>query len=233
MRFYKLLLIVALILPTVLWSGPRPREGISYQDGILFLSDRRFAVSDLSQVVEEQDWKFNLRQSAWLAPVLNRDSVVQDWNVELIWAGVLGTELIHKASEISQKPSAEQVTEPSRQFSGYDVFTVGSGHIYFFPKSSSLRFSASCGRELDSEDLNICHIHVVYPYDSYVVLRAHKFFPGVLHEVVPDIEDIAVRMVEIAICLDVTDQSDAEREAALQQLGSAAELSECELQIGS
>jgi hypothetical protein len=232
MRFYKLLLIVALVLPNLLWSGPRPREGIPFQDGILTLSDRHFIVSDLARPVEKDDWRFSLRQSAWLAPILNEDPILQSWQVELIWAGVHGTQLLDSEEEVSQKPLATLVTDSADQIEGYTYYNLNQRHFYFFPKSSNLNYSVSCGNEPGSNELNICHIHALYPYDAYVVLRAMKFFPGKLSDVPLEFESIAARMVEIAVCLDVTDQSNTERDLFLRQ-PDAVELTGCELTLGS
>lgn len=43
------------------------------------------------------------------------------------------------------------------------------------------------------------------------MLKTRWFFPGPMSDIGQNFEPIAQRMIEIAICLDVTDQTEAER----------------------
>jgi len=66
------------------------------------------------------------------------------------------------------------------------------------------------------------------------VLTARKYFPGKLPEVSVNFEPIAARMIEIAVCLDVTDQSDADRQTReTELLEQNPDMSDCKISLSS
>ena len=86
----------------------------------------------------------------------------------------------------------------------------------------------------DPGELNICSMRVSYPYGTNVVLTARKYFPGQMPDGSLSFEAIAMRLVEIAVCLDVTDRSEAERPLSeVEILDVSPNLSNCNTLISS
>jgi len=83
-------------------------------------------------------------------------------------------------------------------------------------------------------DLRYCGIHVVYPLGQNISLVAKRFFPGTLDEIGVSFDGIARRMVEVALCLDVTNRSpDNWPSQPKDILNESPSLDDCEINLTS
>ena len=125
--------------------------------------------------------------------------------------------------------------DPAYMAKGHDVYNVDNLDHYIHPKNSTIRYSVFCTRGgFNPGELDLCSIRVAYPYGTSVMLIASQYFSGKLPEISHNFEPIAARMLEIAICLDVTDESDAELPTSeIPMLEQNPDLKGCRILIGS
>ncbi|MFZ3583899.1 hypothetical protein ACOI1H_17250 [Loktanella sp. DJP18] len=166
--------------------------------------------------------------------ILDNDPLLADQDVRFLRSGVPAPDLIGTVpTQLGQGERMED--DPHYMAEGHDVITSGDRHEYIYPKASPVTYSVFCTRGgFNPGELNLCSIDVAYPYGTNVVLTARKYFPGKLPEISATFELIAARMIEIAVCLDVTDTPDADRpssEATL--LARHPDLSDCRILLTS
>ncbi|MEM1075932.1 MAG: hypothetical protein AAGI36_15840, partial [Pseudomonadota bacterium] len=111
-------------------------------------------------------------------------------------------------------------TENSLVFSGYNVRLpdgrAPEGFMAFatrldnptiirlVPKLASIPFSVICGYDRNLENIHVCSANSSYAYDRFFDLRSRLYFPGDYMENGGFFRDVARRMHEIAVCLDIT-----------------------------
>jgi len=71
-----------------------------------------------------------------------------------------------------------------------------------------------------------------FPYGEHISLVAKRFFPGTLDDIGHRFRDIAHRMVEVAICLDVTERSpDQQPSQPADALNENPALQDCKIDL--
>ncbi len=223
------------VLPLVVFFFVVPHfaSALPHSDGIVFVGDRDFFVGELSQSYGEDARSFNFRHAAWLEVLLDNDPMLSDQDVRFLRAGVPASDLVGEVpSQLRENERIED--DPLYMAQGHNVITFGNLDMDIFPRVSNINYSVVCTRGLDPGELNICDVRVAYPNGRFVLLTARKYFPGQLSEISGNFEHIASRMVEIAICLDVTDKSDSERPTSeAELLEQNPNLSDCEILLSS
>lgn len=192
---------------------PSPAFALRDANGVLTVGSREFFVGELTTRYEEHVRDFVFDHSVMLKALIDSEPLFDDQIVEFFQSGVPARQLVGELPNVGfrNKETAEPLTDSIYLLDGYDVFRDDKNALYLFPHNSSLVYSVACPINLDNIFFSFCDIQVKYPYDTNVMLKSRWFFPGPLSDVGQSFEPIAQRMIEIAICLDVTDQTDAER----------------------
>ncbi|WP_458791934.1 hypothetical protein [Yoonia sp. MH D7] len=225
----KLLLLVAALMST-----PYVVSALPHKDGIVSVGNREFFVGELTKSFRDDSWEFDFRFALPLKILLDNDPLLSDQSVKFFSSRVPATELVGEfPTEMGKLERLED--DPAYMADGHDIVSFGYLDEYVYPKNSPIKYSVFCVRGgFNPGELNLCDIAVAYPYASNVLLTARKYFPGKLPEISDNFEPIATRLIEIAVCLDVTDQSDAERRMrAAELLEQNSELADCKILIGS
>jgi hypothetical protein len=209
-------------------------SALPHHDGVVFVGNREFFVGELTQSFGDDARSFDFRHAPWLKTLLDNDPLLGDQGVRFLRSGVPATDLI---GEVPTQMRAQERLEddPSYMAEEHDVITYGNLDEYIYPKDSSIKYSVFCTRGgLNPGELNICDIDAAYPYGANVVLTARKYFPGKLPEISSNFEPIAARMIEIAVCLDVTDKADDEPLPNERELlEQDPDLSDCRILLSS
>lgn len=186
-------------------------QALPYENRIISLDGRQFFVGDVPRENSDSDIWFYFRQSPWLGELVRNDSVLSDQDVRFLRTGIPANDLVDGINRrnVGLDPYIE--TDPRYTANGYYVYTQGRGIFTLQPHSSKLNYSISCILNSVDGPFSLCRIRVAYPYATHIALTSNEFFPGPMSEIAHEFEPIAQRMIEIAICLDVTDQTDAER----------------------
>lgn len=195
----KNMLLVALMLMPCLASA------LPYEDGIVTVDDRKFFVGDLSWSFTEKANTFLFNQSPWLEEFLLSEPVLAEQEIKFLLSGIPAADLVGELPSY-MRDAAILEDDPDYHVDDHEVFSFGDVPLTVFPTNSRLNYSVSCTRGINKDQLNICRVLVVYPYATNVVLSADQFFPGSLSEIGQNFEPIAARMIDIAICLDVTNE---------------------------
>ena len=221
-------------LTALFFLPPHVASALPHDDGVVSVGDREFYVGELTQSFGDDAWSFDFRHSPWLKILLDNDPLLSDQSVIFFRSGVPATDLVGEVpTEMKEHERLED--DPAYMADGHDVVIFGDLDEDVYPKNSPIKYSVSCTRGgFNPGELNLCSIRVAYPYASNVLLRARKYFPGKLPEISGNFEPIAARMIEIAVCLDVTDQSDAERQTSgTELLEQNPYLSDCKISLSS
>ena len=198
-------MIVALSL------APHLATALPYKDGILVVGDREFFVGETANSYGESAWSFNVRHAPWLEDLLDNDPVLFDQGIRFFRSGVPATELVGSAP-LQLRENEKWEDDPIYMAAGYEIVTFGDLDMDVYPLNSPINYSVSCTRGgPEPGDLSICDVRAAYPYGTNVVLISREYFPDQMPEASRFFEVIASRMIEIAVCLDVTDQSEADR----------------------
>lgn len=138
-----------------------------------------------------------------------------------------------------QLPDTARVPDALR-IDGYEVATNAGAvarQLLFRPAVPAPDFLVTCAAAdeiSEPERLNLCVLHTSYPPDPAIMLEAALYFPPPFAELHGRFEPIADRLREIALCLDVTDNSPADPEAALAALLAAnPTLEDCQDDLSS
>ena len=183
-------------------------SALPHHDGVVSVGDRKFFVGELTRSFGDDARSFDFRHAPWLKTLLDNDPLLEDQNVRFLRSGVPAPDLI---GEVPTQMRAHERLEDDLLYmaEGHDVVTFGNLDEYIYPKDSPIKYSVFCTRGgFNPGELNICSLRVAYPYGANVVLTARKYFPGKLPEISGKFEPVAARMIEIAVCLDVTDRTD-------------------------
>ena len=200
--------LIRYLVAVVFFVTPIETMALPFENKIITVNKRNFFVGDVPKPAEDHDRSFLFKQSPWLDSFVNGEPFLFDQNVEFFRSGISAEELVGQLPRYVRKAgSATLVSEAENKIDGYETYRYSSIILHFFPKDSSLTFSVICAEDLTESEFSLCHISAVYPYDTHVVLIAKEFFPGTLNEIGWKFDDMAQRMVEIAICLDVTEES--------------------------
>lgn len=221
-------------LAVLLIATSHQASALPHHDGVVFVGDRKFFVGDLTRSFGDDARSFDFRHALWLKTLLDNDPLLGDQGVRFLRSGVPATDLIGDVP--TQMRSQERLEDdPLYMAEGHDVVTFGNLDEYIYPKDSPIKYSVFCTRGgFNPGELNICDIDVAYPYGSNVVLTARKYFPGKLPEISGKFEPVAARMIEIAVCLDVTDRTDDEPPpSGTELLDRNPELSGCRILLSS
>ena len=128
------------------------------------------------------------------------------------------------------------VTDPNFLADGFRVNqTTGGLSFRFTPINSELDYIVSCSHAREWNNVSGCGLTVVYPYSTHVILKAdisYLFARGkALSDYAEHAEDIANRLIEVAVCLDVTERTD-EIDAA-EFLAENPRLEACKIHLPS
>lgn len=213
---------------------PQLSVALPHQNGVVTVGDRDFYVGVLTDSFGEDAWSFSLRHAPWLKTLLDNDPVLSDYDVRFFRSGVPAIDLVDR----TKSSSFERMTledDPQYMADNHVVFNYRDLDQYVYPKNSPLTYEVTCIRGgFNPGELDLCHLIVVYPHGTNVTLTARQYFPGTLPDVSRNFEQIAARMLEIATCLDVTDQSDDERfTSEIDSTSQNLSLSDCEISPNS
>ena len=207
MRVFKLFPTAIAFFAMPAQADPPPLfGGITYDDDIVVLSHRKFFVGATKRPYNDNYFYF--LQSIWLHDFKEADPLLAQWDIRFQWTGQNAEELLsYESKEVPAIDEAPVIHDlrGEVQVNGYDVDYGGSTSFFFTPKNSTLDYKIRCSYTFAGDQLRLCDLAVVYPYDTHIMLRANRFFPPPLDEIGDDFERIAQRLVDVAICLDVTE----------------------------
>ncbi len=128
------------------------------------------------------------------------------------------------------------VTDPNFLADGYRVNqTIGGLAFRVIPINSDFDYIVTCSLARKWNNVSGCGLTVVYPYSTHVILKAnisYIFAGGVaLSDYAQRAEGIANRLIEVAVCLDVTDR--AEEINAAEFLSENPKLEACNIHLPS
>lgn len=220
--------ILALILG-VFWVNAVPATALPIDDGIVTVDDRQFYVGPTDREWPDYANNFPLDYSEQLHHLLATDDALANYRIFLFQSGVPARALIQRDGRIGSKKGPLS-SDPALQIP--NMITYANPQIYHvFPAGDALEYVAICTGPPDGL-LRFCRVEVVYPYAENVMLIADRFFPGTFAEVGPTFDAIAHRMIEIAICLDVTATPDADRPDSLDAVTTDhPELRDCKIDL--
>lgn len=223
----------AFFIATAFAAAPIHAFALPYNNGIVVVGDREFFVGELTDSLGASTQTFNFRHAPWLEDILNNDPVLFNQGVRFLRTGVPALDLVGDvSSELREQDRLED--DPLYMAPGHDVVVRGLRDMYIYPTNSSVNYSVFCTRSREPGELNLCSILVAYPYGTDVALTARRYFPGQLPDVSRDFEAIALRMIEIAVCMDVTDQSNADRPTSdVEVLENSPNMAECRILLSS
>lgn len=198
--------LLAFILPSLVSAE-------AYNDGILTLGGRDFFIGDT-------DWrpestlvpKFLFNWSPWLNSALSDDPILRGHSLRIQQTGIPSHELMDTMMPSDTNYSVV-VTDPNFLADGFRVNrTTGGLSFQFTPVSSTLDYIVNCSHAPVWNNVSGCRLTVAYPYSTHVILSAeisYIFAGGIpLSDYAERSESIANRLIEVAVCLDVTERTD-------------------------
>ena len=250
-----LLLITSLAVPTIagadttnFWAEEEVLAN-HFDNGVMHVNEREFLMGDL------HDWpkashdfsvSFMVRSSIWLREFLDGDAVLryQDFDIhrtrDSTYIGVRYLE--HQMALAPSSPENNSIfyynrsLDPHLQVEGYDTYSNGAFSLKFLPKNSEVAHGFRCHLDLSegmqTGELSICSVVVVYPYATNIVLNGSRIRPGTVAAYGPNFASIAERMLEVVTCIDITENQSSERPIDLPQLlESSPNLTGCEIEL--
>tara|TARA_R110002072_G_scaffold130136_2_gene268941 strand:+ start:367 stop:1050 length:684 start_codon:yes stop_codon:yes gene_type:complete len=221
--------LLAFILPSFVSAE-------AYNDGILTLGGRDFFIGDTERRPESTLMpQFSFSWSPWLNSALSDDPILRGHSLRIQQTGIPSRELMDTMMP-SDTIYSVVVTDPNFLADGFRVNqTTGGLSFQFTPVSSTLDYIVNCSLARAWNNVSGCRLTVVYPYSTHVILKAdisYIFAGGIaLSDYAERAEDIANRLIEVAVCLDVTERAD-EIDAA-EFLAKNPRLEACEILLPS
>ena len=206
-------------------------SSLPFQDGVLTVDSRQFYIGTPVRPVgtNERDWPFN--DSDWLAEFIDADPVLSEYRIFLHQTGVPAIDLVKQRTVVGGVVPL-LATDPRLQI--HMLETYGEpGYLQFYSLDSDIQYQVTCTGPPDT-GFRYCGIRVVYPLGQNISLVAKRFFPGTLDEIGVSFDGIARRMVEVALCLDVTNRSpDNWPSQPKDILNESPSLDDCEISLTS
>ncbi|MEM9583696.1 MAG: hypothetical protein AAGA08_11325 [Pseudomonadota bacterium] len=223
--------VQVVFLSAVFWCATAvAASSLPYENGVLTVDTREFFIGAPNRPVTPNLREWPLHYSDWLGEFVKADPVLSKYRISFFKTGVPAAELIEGFAHSDVKQTIVE-TDPAFQVPNTRTLRQGRGRYLFYPESGNLKYSVRCGRNAQKR-FDFCSIMVVYPYAKNVALIAKRFFPGSLAEIGHTFDDIARRMVEIAICLDVTEKPLSDRTHTSNDiLAKAPTLSGCDIDL--
>jgi hypothetical protein len=251
----SLFLVASLSVPTIasadtsyFWAEEEALANY-FDNGVMHVNEREFLMGDLHdwpKATHDFSVSFMVRSSIWLREFLDDDAVLrfQDFDIRRTSDSTF-TGVRYLAHQMALAPSSPQnnsifyyhlTLDPPLQVEGYDTYSNGSSALKFLPKNSEVVHGFRCYLDLregmQTGELRICSVVVVYPYATNIVLNGSRLSPGTVAEYGPNFASIAERMLEVVTCIDITESQSAERPNNLSQLlESRPNLTGCEIEL--
>lgn len=225
----KIIHFLTFILPTLVSAE-------AYNNGILTLGGRDFFIGDTEWRPESTLVpKFLFSWSPWLNSALSDDPILRGHSLRIQQTGIPSHELMDTMMPSDTNYSVV-VADPSFLADGFRVNrTTGGLSFQFTPVRSTLDYIVNCSHAPVWNNVSGCRLTVVYPYSTQVILSAeisYIFAGGIaLSDYAERAEDIASRLIEVAVCLDVTERT-AEIDAA-ELLWESPRLEACDIHLPS
>lgn len=221
--------LLAFILPSFVSAE-------AYNDGILTLGGRDFFIGDTERRPESTLMpQFSFSWSPWLNSALSDDPILRGHSLRIQQTGVPSRELMETMMP-SDTNFSVVVTDPNFLADGYRVNqTTGGLAFRIIPINSEFDYLVTCSLARKWNNVSGCGLTVVYPYSTHVILKAdisYIFAGGIaLSDYAERAEDIASRLIEVAVCLDVTERAD--EIDAVEFLAENPRLEACEILLPS
>ena len=195
-----------------------------FEDGVMHVNGRMFWMGDLHEwpkATHDYRVSFIVRSSIWLREFLDNDPVLKNQDFVLRRtqdSSFTGARYLASQMELAPDPSLDCKTcfydatlDPILQVEGYDTYSNGFRSLLFVPKNSAIAHGFRCSLTRENSQagqLDICSVIVVYPYATNIVFNGRRHHPGTVLEYDPKFAAIAKRILEVIICIDITnDQS--------------------------
>jgi hypothetical protein len=191
-------------------------NALPYDSGVVTVADREFYVGEVTpeytRLLERfsEDGTDNSRVFVWrfsleLKRVVEQTPVLIGQGVEFLQTGIPAEQLINNPSRV-RNGDFGVIADPLYASEDHLVLSNGYSDFRLLPINSNLTYSAFCVEGIEDGQFRYCALTVKYPYATHVALTTEEFFPGTLLEASSDFEEIARQMIQIAVCIDVTDR---------------------------
>ncbi|WP_165352797.1 hypothetical protein [Loktanella sp. IMCC34160] len=226
-----LLLIASLLLPSCAICEPSSYERFlleeenlqnRFENGVMHVNEREFLMGRLHDWPKaNQDFRvwFMVRSSVWLRAFLDNDPVLKDQDFDIrrtLDSSFTGYQYLAHQMALQPDPprdcdhcNYDLTLDPVLQVSGYDTYIDGYRSLLFLPRDSAVSHGYMCHLLPESPragELDACNVIVVYPYATNIVLNGYRYRPGTVAEYGPGFALIAARMLDVVMCIDITDQ---------------------------
>jgi hypothetical protein len=191
-------------------------------DGIMHVNGREFLMGDLHEWpkgTHDYSVQFMVRSSIWLRELLDHDPILmyQDFDIRRTQdSSFTGRRYLAHQMAVTPDPSMGCLGCPYYpaldailQVDGYATYTNERGTLIFLPKSTEIAHGFRCRLArggTQSGELGSCSVTVVYPYATNIVLNGFRQSPGTVAEYGPNFSSIAMRMLEVVTCIDITEK---------------------------
>lgn len=177
-----------------------------YSDtGIRTFGSRSFAVGTTPPTIRESEWILAFSDYPELAAIRDADPILANVSVSFRRIAVSFSE-IHLDD---QKLSEMLLLDDSSPWSidGYETRRVPierNARITYIDDLEPLVHVVKCAQYNDSNDFLTCDVNVAYPFDKNIQLLGRWTWPRPTEFAKSHFDDIALRLLEVALCLDVT-----------------------------
>lgn len=224
------MLSARLILLGLLLGLGAPLSALPYDNGVVTVADREFYVGEVTQEYTRlldrfsEDGTDNTRVFVWrfseqLKRIMAETPVLKGQGIEFLQTGMPADQLINNPPWL-EALGFEENQNSLHTSNNHAVLSNGHSDFRLLPVNSDLTYSAFCVKSFEPGRLRICSLRVKYPYATHVAIIAEDLNPGTLLEASVDFEAIAREMIQIAVCIDITDRelSAEDREGFYAQL---------------
>ncbi|MCO4846834.1 MAG: hypothetical protein KC448_02545 [Yoonia sp.] len=104
-----------------------------------------FFVGELTQSFGYDARSFKFRHAPWLKVLLDNDPLLLDQDVRFLRSGVPATDLVEYIPSY-RRERMKLEHDPLYMADGHDVFIVGYGEEYMYPKNSPISYRVFCTR---------------------------------------------------------------------------------------
>ena len=222
--------MIRFILSSTFIAYAAMSNALPYDGGVVTVADREFYVGEVTpeytRLLERfsDDGTDNSRKFVWrfsleLQQVVEQTPLLIGQGVEFLQTGIPAEQLINDLSGVGSR-DFRVIPDPLYASEDHLVLSNDYTDLGLLPKNSARTYGGRCVKSSTPGRLLICSLIVKYPYASHVALTTTDFFPGTLLVASADFEEIARQMIQIAVCIDVTDRelSPEERESIYEQM---------------
>ena len=126
-------------LTALFFLPPHVASALPHDDGVVFVGDREFFVGELTQSFGDDAWSFKFRHAPWLKVLLDNDPLLLDQDVWFLRSGVPAIDLVEYIPSYRRERMRLE-DDPLYMADGHDVFIVGYGDEYIYPKNSPISY---------------------------------------------------------------------------------------------